>query len=141
MQLHLAGENIHFGIRAMRCLPVQAPEAYISLQANDREVGLIRDLADWPADQRALIREALDRRYYFQQLQRVQSIRKFGNFLEFTACTELGQSEFVLRYQQDSVQAYGRSGRLLTDIEDNHYLIPDLDALPDRALFNRFIYW
>jgi hypothetical protein len=51
--------------------------------------------------------------------------------------------EFIMRNSHGQAQDHGESGKLLIDVDDNRYLIPDVEALPRRRhlLFRRFIYW
>ena len=129
-------------------MPVRHPARFISLryidpEDRDQEVGLIRDLDDWPGQSQRLISEALLRRYFVHTIERIDSIRQFQNFLAFSVQTDLRGMEFVLRYTQDSAQDYGERGKMLLDVDENRYLIPDVAALPDseRNLFERYIYW
>lgn len=48
-----------------------------------------------------------------------------------------------MRWSQDRATEYGERGRVLIDLSDNRYLVPDLEALPagERVLFQRYIYW
>jgi hypothetical protein len=48
-----------------------------------------------------------------------------------------------MRYSGSATQDYGHNGKVLADIEDNRYMIPDLSRLTphDRELFTRYIYW
>jgi ATP-binding cassette subfamily B protein len=136
------------GCFALRCFPAHYPNQYISLRYIDvrghsREVGIIKDLATWPQNIQKIIHESLDRRYFFHRIERIHSIRKLSQFLEFKAQTHLGDLDFTLRSEPDSAQAYGKKGKLLVDVEDNIYLIDDFKQLPrsDQETFERFIYW
>ena len=48
-----------------------------------------------------------------------------------------------LRKQADRAHDYGPRGKMLLDTDENRYLIPDVQALPerDRRLLLRHIYW
>jgi hypothetical protein len=48
-----------------------------------------------------------------------------------------------MRNSHSQAQEYGENGKLLLDVDDNRYLIPDVDALPRRQhlLFRRYVYW
>lgn len=136
------------GAFALRCFPVRFPEQYISLRYVDqqnqiREIGIIGNLSDWNEESRELVRESLDRRYLFQKIERIHSIRKFSHFLAFSAKTDMGRVEFIMRQAPDAAKAYGNSGRLLVDVEDNFYVIPDVQRMPrvDREVFDRYVYW
>jgi hypothetical protein len=48
-----------------------------------------------------------------------------------------------MRWAQDRAVDFGQNGKVLIDVDDNRYLLQDLDALSprERADFQRFIYW
>ena len=54
-----------------------------------------------------------------------------------------GPRQFTIRWSQTQVQDFGKSGKVLLDLDDNRYLVPDVEALPPREqeLFLRYVYW
>jgi len=48
-----------------------------------------------------------------------------------------------MHWSTDRAVDYGGRGKILIDVDDNRYLIPDLDALDpkQRSDFQRYIYW
>jgi hypothetical protein len=48
-----------------------------------------------------------------------------------------------MRWSQDRAVDYGQRGKVLISLENNRYLIPDLDKLTthERTEFQRYIYW
>jgi len=48
-----------------------------------------------------------------------------------------------MRYSSSATQDYGSGGKILVDVEDNRYMIPEVSRLSvrDKALFMRYIYW
>lgn len=139
---------LHRGVFAVRLFPASEPEGYISLRTWDRdgreqELGLIRHLAECPVEARALIEEALSKRYLLRRITGVDSIRQeFGN-LTLGVRTPHGPETVMMRWTQGSVQDFGQHGKILVDLEENRYLVPDVEQLPDveRDLFQRYIYW
>jgi ATP-binding cassette subfamily B protein len=148
LHVTIEGERPYGGVFAVRCLPVKYPTQYLSLRYLDEhkrevEVGLIRDIADWPADVQALIEGSLCKRFFVHSITAVRSIENVQGYLNFDVDTDLGPRTFIMRWQADKAQDYGPAGRMLVDTEENRYLVRDIEALPerDRALFMRFIYW
>jgi ATP-binding cassette subfamily B protein len=148
LHVTVVNDRIFGGVIAIRCFPAARPEEYISLRFYDadgqeQEIGIISRLSDWPIEARRLIGDALDRRYYVHTIQRIRSIvLKFG-MLVFHVQTTRGDEQFMMRWAQSQAQDYGRSGKILTDVDENRYLVPDVEALPrsEQILFRRYVYW
>jgi ABC-type multidrug transport system ATPase subunit len=147
LQAAVAG-SLYDGVFAVRALPASYPDQFISLRYADddgqeHEIGLVRDVADWPAEDRALLEEALARRYFVRVITAIDSLEFKYNLLMFQVQTDRGPASITIRNNHSKAQDYGDNGKLLIDVDDNRYLIPDLDALPRRQhlLFRRFVYW
>jgi energy-coupling factor transporter ATP-binding protein EcfA2 len=141
-------ERIYGGVYAMCCFPVRHPREYLSLRYLDHEkreieVGLIRRLSDWPAEAQRLISESLLKRYFVHTVRAIHAIEIFSSYLSFDVDTDLGPVQFIMRWQHDRAQDYGAAGKMLLDTDENRYLIPDVQGLPEneRRLFQRYIYW
>jgi hypothetical protein len=70
-------------------------------------------------------------------------MKQRGNYITVEAETDLGPVRFTMRSQPDKAQDFGGRGKLLLDTDENRYLVPDVEELPerDRRLFRRYIYW
>jgi len=141
-------DRIYGGVYAAYAFPVAHPQRYICLMqsigdAAAREVGIVRDLAEFPEPQRRLVQEALARRYFIHVIRRINAIGWKHGFVSIDAETDKGPVQFLMRWQQDRAVEYGHRGKVLIDVYDNRYLIGDLDALSarERSDFTRFIYW
>ncbi len=142
------GDALYDGLFAVRALPATYPDQFISLRYADddgqeHEVGLLRDLADWPAEDRILLEQALARRYFVRTITAIDAIESKYGLLTFQVQTDRGPVCFMMRHSHSQAQEYGENGKLLLDVDDNRYLIPDVDALPRRQhlLFRRYVYW
>lgn len=136
------------GAFAVRCFPATRPSDFISLRYRDaagreRELGILRKLDDWPTPDRELIQRSLCRQHCYRTIEAIDGIQLGYGHLTFQVRTAEGPETFVMRWNQASVQDFGTSGRVLLDVEDNRYLVPDLARLAEleRALFERFVYW
>jgi len=142
------GSQLHSGVFPLRCFPIHHPKDFVSIRRFDergqvQEVGMIEDPTQWPESSANLLRGTLERRYLFHRVSRVYSIRRFSHFLAVSACTEFGDSEFLIRNSRNSARKFGKRGRLILDVEENVYMIPDLEKIPvqDREVFSRFVHW
>lgn len=128
--------------------PATHPDQYLSVrtwdeEGDDVEIGLVRNLADWPDEVRNALEASLDRRYLLNRITAVRSMRLALGFLEFDVATPLGDKQFTMRWTQSRAVEFGQNGKLLIDTNDNRYVVPDVDALPpaDRERFLQYIYW
>lgn len=147
LHVTIVREGIYGGVYAAYAFPVAYPEGYISMMQStgdkDVEIGIIRDLSEFPEEGAALIREALARRYFIHTITRLNDVSWKYGLIRFDAETDKGHAEFFMRWRQDRAISYGRHGKVIIDLENNRYLIPDLEALTpgERTGFQRHIYW
>ena len=142
------GTGLYRAIHAVRTFPVSSPEQYISLRYPDehgteRELGVIVDLAAFSEEAQILIRESLAQHYFEYQIVRIYRIEWKYNLLFFDVETTQGRAEFQMRWQVDRALDYGTHSKVLLDVFDNRYVIPDPQSLPraDREKLVRYIYW
>ena len=71
------------------------------------------------------------------------SIKLEYGYLLFEVQTDHGPAQFTMRWTQSQVQDFAARGKVLLDVEDNRFLVPDVDELPqrERDLFQRYVYW
>jgi ABC-type multidrug transport system ATPase subunit len=110
---------------------------------HERELGVLRRMNRWPVETRRLLAAALARRYLLRKITGFFDIRLQSGYLTCKAQTEEGPVSFTMRWSQSQTQDFGSNGKILLDLEDNRFLIPDAAALPprDRELLERYIYW
>jgi len=148
LELALPNGEVHRGVFAVSCFPATCPNDFISLRVSDfdgqeREIGILRNLDQWPVECQALIHSALARRYYLRRITGIDDIRLEYGYLNFRVRTEQGPTRFTMRWTQSQAQDFGTNGKVLLDLEDNRFLVANTDALPrrDRELLQRYVYW
>jgi ABC-type multidrug transport system ATPase subunit len=148
LEVVLPNGEVHRGVFAVSCFPATRPDDFISLRVWDvdgkeRELGILRQLDQWPADCQSLVRAALARRYFLRRIQAIDDITLEYGYLNLRVRTDQGPGSFTMRWTQSQAQDFGANGKVLLDLEDNRYLVPDVDQLPkrDRELLQRYIYW
>ena len=118
----------------MNLFPATNPGDYISLRVwnrdgEEQEIGILRELDHWPAAAQALVRGALERRYYMQPVTGIDQLRLELGYLHIDARTLHGPRRFTMRWSQSQVQDFGDRGKVLVDVDDNRFLVPDVQAL------------
>ena len=128
--------------------PATHPEAFLSVRTwnedgDDREMGLIRDLKDWPDKSQLAVRKSLRRRYLLRRIVRFNSLQLVAGFLECDVECDTGPARFTMRWTQSKAIDFSENGKLIIDVDDNRYIVEDVDALPkrDQEKFLHYVYW
>jgi hypothetical protein len=140
-------ERIYGGVYAAYAFPVAHPDEYISLihtgGEEEIEIGVIRNLSEFPEEDATLVRQALARRYFVHTITRIRRVGWKYGFVNMEVETDKGEADILVPWRHDRAFDYGRLGKVLIDVDDNRYLIPDLEQLTprERNEFQRYIYW
>ncbi|MBN1444918.1 MAG: DUF1854 domain-containing protein [Candidatus Omnitrophica bacterium] len=148
--MHLMTKNgeLYRGVSAVRAFPATYPDKFISLFYYDekdriKEIGLIEDIKVFPEDVREIIFHVMRKYYFSYTVLKIYSIKmEYGN-LYFEVETDKGPKSFAMRRAAHRTIDYGESGKILLDVFDDRYVIPDVEEMDkiDRELFTRYIYW
>ncbi len=148
LRMEIDGRDPVESVFVARAFPATSMDEFLSIrtwdaEGDDQEVGMIRDLAKWPAEAQELVRASLARRYHFRWIQNIHSIDARHGHLWFDVRTNAGREQFCMRWSQSRAVDFGPHGKLIHDVEDNQYVITNVDELPtrDRELLERHVYW
>ncbi len=123
-----------------RLFPITNTDMYITLlDKKEKEVGLVRDLAELDAESAEALRQCFTEYYRIPYITRiVESREKFGS-LTWSVETNRGPITFRIRNRHSDIKPF-KDGRILVrDSNDNRYEIPDfskLDAHSRHLLFS-----
>lgn len=148
LELWQAGERLGSGVFIIRTFPASYPTEYLSVRGwnadgDELELGMIANLGLWPeADQRE-VSEALARRYLMREIEAIVTINLRFGFVDFEVRTTTGPARFSMRWTQSQAIDFGENGKLITDTEENRYLIRDIGLLSrlDQEKFLQYVYW
>jgi len=123
-----------------RVMPMQMPMEYISVADTDnKEIGILKAVADLPAAQRELVTQELDSRYYCPEVLEVVSVQdKLGYVYMETRLQNKQGKEYKKNY---AVKDVSRNIRMLTptsviifDVDGNRYIISDVRKLNRQSM-------
>jgi len=135
------------GVFAVLTFPISAPKKFISLRyhadTGEEEIGIIEDPMEFPAQTRKLIGDSLANNYFEFEIIRVLKVELKYGLLFFDVETDQGLRQFEMRWRASRARSYGPHGKVLLDVYENRFVIPDMRRLPreDREKLTRFIYW
>ena len=136
-----AGERFE-DVVPVRAFPIQSPDDGISLVSTDgKEVAWVDLLAEVPEPAQGLIRAELATREFMPVIERIVSVTSYSTPCTWTVKTDRGDTEFVLRGDEDIRRIGKEHALLIADAHGIQYLVRDqfaLDAHSKRVL-DRFL--
>lgn len=148
IELVKSGARLAAGIFVVRAFPATYPEEYLSVRGwnesgDEIELGMIRSLTDWNHADVAVVRTALARRSLVRTIARVHGVKLSAGYLDLDVETDAGRQAFTMRWTQSQAIDFGSDGKMLVDTEDNRWVVPRVQDLPnpDRERFLQYIYW
>ena len=136
------------GVFIVRTFPATHPEGYLSVRGwgdsgEEIELGMIRSLADWPAESREVVRTAIRRRSLVRTIRAVHDLKLAHGYLDFDVETDAGRQKFTTRWTSSQAIDFGADGKMLIDTEENRYVVSRIDDLPQpgREKFLHYVYW
>ena len=130
------------GVVPVRAFPIQSPDVGISMVDTDgHEVAWIEALSAVAEPAQTLIRTELASREFMPVISTIVSVTSFSTPCTWKVETDRGDTEFVLKGDED-IRRIGTDGTLL--VSDSHgiqYLIRDQFALDARSkkILDRFM--
>ena len=123
----------HIPVRPLRALPLGAPHRWIFLlNAEDREIGILADVAGLAEDSRAALEAELDLAYFATRITRIVNVRSRHGVTTWDLETERGAKTIHVKDRGDIRHLPG--GHILfADVYDMKYEIPDLAQLDQRS--------
>ena len=130
-RLTLHNDRSYTRVSAKRCFPFTLPEKYVSLRdAENEEIGVIREMSSLGKEYRKWIEEMLELRYFLPRITSIVSVRTKRGAVEWKVNTDYGERDFVTWGLGDTMQEVKPEWYLVSDVDGNRYqiCIADLDA-------------
>ncbi len=132
LRLHLS-DRCHRRAAIYRVFPLTRADAWLSVRCGDDEVGVLRDLAELEPEQRQMVAEAVERRYFRPQIRGVQRIDDQAGQYTWSVETDRGPVTFATEHPRQSTTRLEDGRWLVTDVDNNRYEIADLQGLDVRS--------
>jgi hypothetical protein len=130
IRLTVKDDRSYLKVSMVRIFPLSEPGRYISIRSGDnKEAGVLVDPSELPAEARALVAEALERRYLVAIIRRIARIKERFGTLEWDVETDRGPVQFTTRNLRENSTRPSPGRYLISDVDGNRYDLPDLAAL------------
>ena len=123
----------HEDVRPVRLFPLTDPGHWVSIVSTaGQDLVCIEDLDALPAEDRALLLEALAHREFVPVIEAIHTIRRAAHGFEWDVTTDLGRIHFSVE-NDESIQPLGGGSIVVMDHRNTRYLIPDPAKLDPRS--------
>lgn len=120
-----------------RAFPYEKPDQFISVQDEEgREYGIIKNLADFNGEDRAIIDEALHRKYFCPEIKKINKLEEQFGYSLWEIETDVGTLEISLKDTFGSIIRISDTYLVIVDVSGNRYILPDVTAL-DRKSYRK----
>ena len=137
-RLFVAAGGVEVPVTLRQCFPWYEPRRYLSLRdAEDREVALVVDPADFEAASRAALEQALAEAGFVLEVTRVLSVEEEVEIRQWQVETKDGRRNFQTRLDEWPL-ALPMGGLLIRDVAGDLYRLAD-PAHMDRK--SRAVLW
>ncbi len=134
LRLRMCGEETWQEVSLARLFPLSSPEGWIAVVgADDKEIGMLRDLHGLTVGSMAAIREELSRRYLIPRIQQIRVCRDRFDLLEWEVETDRGPITFLMRHAHENIQHRLPNRLVFIDVEGNRYDVDDLSELDEES--------
>ena len=118
-----------------RAFPYELPEQYVSvLQEENKEIGIIYDIADFDADAVELLRGELERKYYAPVLTEIKSVKERYGFSYWKAKDDSGRDiSFTMKDTYKNIKHITGDEIVLVDVDGNRYAVKSVSSLSAKS--------
>lgn len=117
-----------------RAFPFDMPWQFISVCDGDaKELAIIEAVDSLPEDQQQMIRDELERKYYYPIIKKILSVSERFGFSSWKVETDDGERTFTVQDIYRSIHKITLNHVFVTDMDGNRYDIPDLEQLDARS--------
>ncbi len=138
VRLTIKDECSYPNVTFFRCFPLETKDQFISirngLDNGDTEIGIVPDLNALDDRNRAIVEEALARRYFVPLVLSVLKIEElFGRYI-WNVETDKGPRELTIKDMNTNIRFLGDYRMLIIDADGCRYYVPNFQQLDSTSL-------
>lgn len=123
IRLTVEAEVSYIRVFAFRAFPLTRPDEYISLRDGENEIGIIRDLREFDLDNRELIYELLEQRYFTPRVSKIVSTKQRYGGMTWVVETDRGARTIITKRLHEALTENGPGRYFITDTDGNRFEI------------------
>lgn len=133
-RVEIEGDRTILQAKFKRVFPYSRPDRFFSVQDGaNKEVGVLRDLAGLDSEEREIVGQELERRYYTPKVSRIRDIRRDSGMFRFELDTDRGPATYFVRNWRDSAHEVMPGRWQILSVDGQRFQIEDLNALDKHS--------
>ncbi len=129
------------GVSLHRAFPFGMENRYISIKDKEnKELGMIDKLEEFPADTQKLLREQMQLRYFAPEILSITSIKEDFGYLLWSVETDLGPMMFTTQIGSGSIVPVAENRYLVIDLDGNRFDIVNIKSLTKKDFYKVEMY-
>ncbi len=122
-----------------RAMPIGKPFEYISVADHeDKEIGVIRAIDELPEEQRKVVVDELNKRYFCPEILEVKSVKDKLGYVYFELVLKAGEQVYTkscaVKDVSKNIRMLDEKRLFIFDVDGNRYIVNDLQSLNGRSL-------
>ncbi len=113
--------------------PHSSPRRYISIRTkSNKEVGLIDSLDNFSREQSELLIRQMKIRYFSPNITKIINVKDESGYIHMAVQTDCGECRFTVRGGGGNVINPTENRYIITDVDGNRFIIPDVTKLSPK---------
>jgi len=122
LSVEIKGHRTWNKVVARLAFPYSDPSHFVILMRDDEEIGVVRDVSELEQGSRALLEEALAKRYHIPEILRVLDITESNSAAIWVVETDRGPREFMVR-DRHNFRRFRGGDLIIVDVDGNRFRI------------------
>ncbi|MCK4282930.1 MAG: DUF1854 domain-containing protein [Candidatus Brocadiae bacterium] len=120
--VEIQGRGAWRKVVAKLAFPYSAPESFVLLMQNDEPIGMVRSLSELDEDSRAVLQEALRKRYHIPEIQCIVSVHEAHNAAMWVVETDRGPRDLLVR-DRHNFRRIKDGDLIIVDVDGNRFRV------------------
>lgn len=135
LSLRVGGKERYPRVHLYRSFPLSRSAEYISVRdKDDREIGIIEDLAEFPSKTVRLLAEELERRYFTPTIREIKSLKQEFGYTYWEVVTDSGFCRFTVKMGDNTVRYLSEDTLLVFDVDGNRFELVEYESIDKKHL-------
>ena len=135
LSLRVGKKDRYPRVHLYRSFPLSRSTEYISVRdKDDKEIGIIEDLGEFPSKIIRLLEEELERRYFTPTIREIKSLKQEFGYTYWDVVTESGFCRFTVKMGDNTVRHISESVLLIFDVDGNRFELPEYESIDSKHL-------